>query len=190
MVRPDDRRAAHVKLLKTIRADSSDTFVFEKAAEPGEWAVSGAFVFVHLNPATLVGKARAAFRAGFLGIGSLGWSTLVQIVEASEEDRAAAVELLAARLVECFGAPDLVTARPAAEEEIAFSASLCEHPEGMLAAVSRRHEDGVTREVFRTLSPRVSARPMHPFAFLEAADEAEAPVEYIELASLAKGELS
>ena len=33
---------------------------------------------------TLEGKARAAFRSGFLGIDSLGWSTLVQVVEASE----------------------------------------------------------------------------------------------------------
>ena len=32
---------ARVKLLRTIRLDPSDTFVFERAAEPGEWAVSG-----------------------------------------------------------------------------------------------------------------------------------------------------
>ena len=34
-----------MKLLRTIRLDPSDTFVFERAAKPGEWAVSGAFVF-------------------------------------------------------------------------------------------------------------------------------------------------
>jgi len=34
-----------VKLIRTIRLDPSDTFVFARAAEPGEWAVSGAFVF-------------------------------------------------------------------------------------------------------------------------------------------------
>jgi hypothetical protein len=34
-----------VKLLRTVRLDASDTFVFGAAAEPGEWAVSGAFVF-------------------------------------------------------------------------------------------------------------------------------------------------
>jgi hypothetical protein len=53
-----------VRLLKTIRMDPSDTFVFENAAAPGEWAVSGAFVFARLDPATLAGKARAAFRGG------------------------------------------------------------------------------------------------------------------------------
>ena len=77
-----------MKLLRTIRLDPSDTFVFEKAAEPGEWAVSGAFVFWNRDPAALEGKARSAFRGGFLGVDSLGWSTLVQIVEASEDDRA------------------------------------------------------------------------------------------------------
>lgn len=144
-----------MKLLRTIRLDPSDTFVFEKAAEPGEWAVSGAFAFAHLDVARLEGKARAAFRSGFLGIDSLGWSTLVQVVEASEEDRSAAAELLARRLVEHFGAPDLAAARPAAEEEIAFAAALSDHPKGMLAAVSRKYENGAVREAFRTLTPAV-----------------------------------
>ncbi|HEX3161007.1 MAG TPA: DUF6505 family protein, partial [Pseudolabrys sp.] len=52
-----------MKLIRTIRLDPSDTFVFEKAAEPGEWAVSGAFVFWNRDPATLEGKARTAFRS-------------------------------------------------------------------------------------------------------------------------------
>lgn len=177
-----------MKLLRTIRLDPSDTFVFEKAAEPGEWAVPGTFAFAHVDPATLEGKARAAFRSGFLGIDSLGWSTLVQIVEASEEDRAAAVELLAQRLVERFGAPDLATARPAAEEEIAFAASLGDHPKGMLAALSRRYEDGAIREVFRTLAPSVGPKPLRAYAFLEVEGEDEPVEEHVDLISIGKGE--
>jgi hypothetical protein len=50
-----------VKLLRTIQLDASDSFVYEKAAEPGEWAVSGAFVFAQDDPANLRGKARRAF---------------------------------------------------------------------------------------------------------------------------------
>ena len=142
VARSGHRRAAHVKLLRTIRLDPSDTFVFERAAEPGEWAVPGAFAFAHADVVGLAGKARAAFRSGFLGIDSLGWSTLVQVVEASEQDRAAAVDLLAQRLVEHFGAPDLASARPAAEEEIAFASALSDHPKGMLVAVARKYEDG------------------------------------------------
>ena len=177
-----------MKLLRTIRLDPSDTFVFEKAAEPGEWAVSGAFAFAHLDVAKLDGKARAAFRSGLLGIDSLGWSTLVQIVEASEEDRAAAVELLAQRLVERFGAPDLAAARPAAEEEIAFAAALSDHPKGMLAAVSRKYENGAIREAFRTLTPAVGPKPLRAYAFLEVAGEDDAPAEDVDLLTLGQGE--
>jgi hypothetical protein len=176
-----------MKLLRTIRLDPSDTFVFERAAEPGEWAVPGAFAFAHADIAALEGRARAAFRSGFLGIDSLGWSTLVQVVEASEHDRAAAVDLLAGRLVERFGAPDLATARPAAAEEIAFAASLAEHPKGMLVALSRKYENGAIRELFRTLQPGVGLEPARAFGFLEVAGEEEPPGETIDLVALAKG---
>lgn len=175
-----------MKLLRTIRLDPSDTFVFDKAAEPDEWAVSGAFAFAHDEIATLTGKARAAFRSGFLGIDSLGWSTLVQVVEASEEQRSAAVELLAERLVEHYGAPDLATARPAAEEEIAFAASLSDHPKGMLAAVSRKYEDGAIRESFRTLTPSIGPKPLRAYEFLEVVGEDE-PEEHVDLRTLGQG---
>ena len=178
-----------MKLLRTIRLDASDTFVFERAAEPGEWAVPGTFAFACVDPATLEGKARAAFRSGFLGIDSFGWSTLVQVVEASEADRAAAVQLLARRLVERFGAPDLAAALPAAEEEIAFAASLCDHPTGMLAALSRRWEDGAIREAFRTLTPAAGPKPLSAYAFLEVVGEDE-PGEDVDLMNLGKGEKS
>jgi Family of unknown function (DUF6505) len=75
-----------VKLLRTIRLDASDTFVFQRLAELGEWAVSETFAFTRGDPATLQGKARAAFRTGFLVQASLGRSTLAQVVEASAQD--------------------------------------------------------------------------------------------------------
>jgi hypothetical protein len=177
-----------VKLLKTIRADRSDTFIFDKAAEPGEWAVSGAFVFAHRDPASLTGKARAAFRGGFLGIDSCGWTTLVQIVEANEADRAAAIEILAAQLVALFKAPDLVTARAAAAEEIAFAESLCEHPPGMLIAVSRRYEKDMTHEAFRTLQSSARWKQAPVFTFVDVPDEEDVPSELIDLAALANSE--
>jgi hypothetical protein len=174
-----------MKLLRTIRLDPSDTFIFERAAEPGEWAVSGAFVFADANPAELQGKARAAFRSGFLGIDSLGWSTLVQVVEASAEDRAAVIETLAQRLLQKFGAPDLAAARAAAEEEIDFAASLCEHPRDTLIAVHRAFDGGEIRETFRTLRPKDGPKPLRAFAFLEVEGEEE-PAEHVNLAALAK----
>jgi hypothetical protein len=172
-----------VKLLRTIRLDPSDTFVFERAAEPGEWAVSGAFVFSDADPAELAGKARTAFRAGFLGLESLGWSTLVQIVNATEEDRVAAVDTLAHQLVAHFGAPDLATARAAAEEEIEFVGSLCNHASDTLIAVHRSSENGEIREAFRTLRPRNGPKPLRAFSFLEAEGDDE-PVEQVNLLAL------
>ena len=174
-----------MKLLRTIRLDPSDTFVFEPAAEPGEWAVSGAFVFWDRDPAALEGKARSAFRGGFLGVSSLGWSTLVQIVEANEEDRKVVVDTLARRLVTYFGAPDMDAARIAAEEEVAFAESLCSQPQDTLVAVHRAFEDGDVRETFRTLRPRSGQKPARAFSFLEVEGEDEAPGETVDLLGMA-----
>jgi hypothetical protein len=177
-----------MKLLRTIRLDPSDTFVFARAAEPGEWAVSGAFMFWNGDPATMDGKERAAFRSGFLGVESLGRSTLVQIVEASEDDRRAAIDTLARQLVAVFGAPSVADAVAAAEEEFAFAASLCEHPPDTLVAVHRSFEDGEIREAFRTLRPRGERRPMRAFTFLDVEGEDDAPAETVDLTTLARNE--
>jgi hypothetical protein len=131
-----------VKLLRTIRLDPSDTFVFERAAEPGEWAISGAFLFADADAEVLSGRALAAFRSGFMGLQTFGWSTLVQIVEATEVDRAGLVDTLAQHFLTDFGAPDLAAARAAAEDEVAFAAALCDHPADTLVAVHRRARPG------------------------------------------------
>jgi hypothetical protein len=177
-----------VKLLRTIRLDASDTFVFDAAAEPGEWAVSGAFAFWHKNPATLDGKARAAFRSGFLGVRSLGWSTLVQIVDTTPAERARLVEVLAEQLVRHFGAPSIAAATAAAEEEVAFaSQSLCSVPADSVVAVHRTYEDGAVRESFRSLRPRDRKSPGNVFSFLEVEGEDELG-EQVDLAALAERE--
>ncbi len=174
-----------MKLLRTIRLDPSDTFVFERAAESGEWAVSGAFMFWNTDSATMEGKERAAFRSGFLGVGTLGWSTLVQIVEASEDDRLAAIDTLATHLVAEFDAPSAPDAVAAAEEEFAFAASLCDHPADTLVAVHRTFDGGEIREAFRTLRPRGERKPMRAFSFFDLEGEEEAG-ETVDLAKLAK----
>ncbi|MCA6121343.1 hypothetical protein J6500_05420 [Bradyrhizobium sp. WSM 1704] len=161
-----------MKLLRTIALDPSDTFVFDVPAEPGEWAVPGAFRFLNHDLARLEGKDRSAFRGGLLGVQSWGWSTLAQIVPATADDRRALVELLAKRLVERFGAPDLVTARAAAEEEVAFAQSLCSHPVSTLIAVHRSVRDGEVRESFRSLRLREGQGHGKAFSFMEMEDDA------------------
>ena len=173
-----------MKLLRTIRLDPSDTFVFERAAEPGEWAVSGAFMFWAGDPAALAGKARTAFRSGFLGVESFGRSTLVQIVDASARDRVGLVELLARRLIEHCGAPDPDSARIAAEEEAAFAESLCTEPRDILIGVHRTFENGDIREQFRTLRPREGKAPARAFSFMEVEGEEE-PDESVDLIGMA-----
>ena len=163
-----------MKLLRTIRLDTSDTFVFNRAAAPDEWAVSGAFVFWEQPVASLIGKERAAFRSGLMGIASLGWSTLAIVSEASAAERAGAVAQLAQQLVDRFGAPDMEAALAAAELEIAFAQSLAEPAVGTLVAVHRSVDQGDIRERFRTLLP--GSDDMHNRAFhfeMEAETEAE-----------------
>ena len=181
---------------RTIRLDPSDTFVFERAAEPGEWAVSGAFVFWNRDPANLGQKQRVALRSGFLGIDSLGWSTLAIVTEATEADRQAMVERLASRLLEKFGAPDLNAARVAAEQEVAFAASLCDHPPQTLLAVQRSVENGEIRERFRTLKPREAAAGadrLHAhapaFTFHEVEGDTE-PAEQADLLGMIRNDCS
>ena len=162
-----------MKMLRSIALDPSDTFVFDVPAVSGEWAVSGAFRFCDQNSAKLSGKPRAAFRSGFLGVQSWGWSTLAQIVPATQDDCQGLIELLARQLVDRFGAPDIATARTAAEEEVAFVQSLCTHPIGSLVAVHRSAGDGEVRESFRRLRLRDGQGHSRAFSFMEVDDEDE-----------------
>ena len=141
------------RLPRTIRLDASDTAVFERAAEPGEWAVAGGFAFIDADPAQLAGKRRQAFANGFLGTQSFGWSTFVAVASADEAAVEAVVERLATLFVEAHGAPSLDDARPVARQEVAFMAELCRaHPVNTLLALERVIEaDGGIRERFRVI---------------------------------------
>ena len=186
-----------IRLPRTIRLDPSDTFVFDHPAEPGEWAVTGSFLFweadlASADLASLAGKARAAFRSGFLGVRSFGFSTLVVVSEASERERDEAVDALAKHIQEKLGAPDLEAARAAAGEEIAFAATLCRHEVNTIIAMHRTVEGGNVKEQFRTLRPREGANAgadsLHAFArafqFVETDEE---PAEHVELTDLMRG---
>ncbi len=144
-----------IRLPRTIQLDGSDKVIFVPAAEPGEWAVPGTFLFAHRPADSLTRKEAIAFRSGFLGIASFGHSTLVTVTEATPEDRAAMVETLADRLVTHLGAPDISIARPAAEEEVRLAEDICRgHPIGTLIALHRSRDGDDIREQYRTLRPR------------------------------------
>lgn len=179
-----------LKLPRTLRLDASDTFVFPQAAEPGEWAVTGSFLFWDSDPSRLEGRERAAFRAGFVGVGTLGFSTLVTVAEATPDERSAAVEALARHLVRRLGAPSPEAARAAAAEELDFAASLCGHPAGTVIAMHRAVEDGMVRERFRTLHRRESAGGgdrLHAHARAFEFVEVDEPEERLDLLGLMEG---
>ena len=177
------------KLPRTIRLDPSDTIIFDRAAEPGEWAVPGGFEFWDDDLATMSGKRRQAFRGGFLGLSSFGWSTLVEVAEATPSQHEAALAALAAHIRAHHGAPDDASARAAAAEELAFAESLCDHPPGTVLALTRGEEDGEVRERFRTLhlrdTPHTAFNTLPVFGIVQV--EEDALVERPDLAAMAAG---
>ncbi len=140
-----------MRLLRTIRFDDTDERVFERAAEPGEWAVPGGFVFSNDTPETLTGRRYQAFRRGFLGLSSFGWSTFVQVAPADEALFEELARILAAHFVEHWGAPDLEAALPVARRELRFAASVAEHPPGTVVALERTLSEEGVRERFRVV---------------------------------------
>ena len=134
-------------------------------------------------------KGRAAFRSGFLGIGSFGWSTLAVVTDASEAERAAAVEQLAQQLVERLGAPDLATARRGgARGDRLRRLARAIIPTRPCSRSTARVEDGEIRERFRTLTPRPAhdTQGFRAFEFLEVEGEDEGVAEEVDLLSLGK----
>lgn len=138
---------------RVVRLDVSDERVYETVARPGEWAVSGAFAFLSLDVEHAPGKVREAFRHGFLGTESFGWSTLVCVDEISLAEYGNVIERLASHLLERYGAPDIEAARAMAQDEAAFAASICEHPLRTLLAIDREIGDEGIAENFRVVRP-------------------------------------
>ncbi len=144
-----------MRLARTLRFDESDTLVFEHAAEPGEWAISGAFEFSDWTEDMLTGKARQAFANGWLGLESFGRATFVAVAHIEEPEYEALIERLAAHFVERWGAPDLDAARPVARDELEFMRAMCEDHDPNTLLIVERHliETGVA-ETFRTITPK------------------------------------
>lgn len=151
-----------MKLLRAIRFDDSDERVYDVAAQAGEWAVSGAFAFAGLADAALTGKVRQAFANGFLGVQSFGRSTFVTVAEAHEHDRDEIAYRLALHFVEHYGAPDVASALPEAEAEVAFAAELAAGVPINTVLTMRRirdREGSITEEVRKIRPP--SGEPLH-----------------------------
>jgi Family of unknown function (DUF6505) len=141
------------RLLRTIRLDGTDARVFERAAEPGEWAIPGGFAFADDAPESLSGKRRQAFRSGFLGLSSFGWSTVTMVAEIDDAAFDAVRAALAQHLIDAYGAPDLGQALAAAQSELEFAVGLCDGPINTLLCVEREMADDGVVERFRVVKP-------------------------------------
>ena len=155
------------RLLRTIRFDATDEFVFERAAGPDEWAISGAFAFAHLSDDDIKGKTKQAFANGFLGLESFGRATFTCVAEISDAELTQITNDLASHFVESYGAPDIPSAKPVAEEEIAFTRTLVEEvPVNTIFAVHRSiDDDGEIREQFRRIEQRIAGGPIYAKAW-------------------------
>jgi hypothetical protein len=161
-----------MRLLRTLRVDATDERVFERAAASGEWAVPGGFAFAdEADDTALTGKRRQAFRSGFLGLDSFGWSTFAVVVEADLGIADELAAILARHFVERYGAPDLEAALPAARDEIAFAASVADQPVGTVLRVERELTGDGVREAFRAVE-RPRGDPMRHAAAWELLPDA------------------
>ena len=102
-----------IRILRTIRFDSSDEHVFVTPAGSDEIALSGAFAFAGIGKEEIRGKTRQAFANGFMALPSLGRANFVSVGEADENEISDAIEALARLFVEDYDAPDLGAARDA-----------------------------------------------------------------------------
>jgi hypothetical protein len=136
---------------RIVRLDDSDSRVYENLAIPGEWAVPGSFVFQDVDLDSLSGKRLQAFRHGFLGTRSFGWSTLVMIDSISDEEHQAMIKGLVSRLMEQSTAPNWKATLATVQEEVDFAASICNHEIHTLLSLERNIEAGSFVENFRVV---------------------------------------
>lgn len=150
-----------MKFLKTIRFDPSDTRVFDKAAEPDEWAIPGGIIFGGLSEEDLSGKTKQAFSNGFMSLESFGWSTFASVAELGRTTKDHLIDKLAANLAHGHGAPFLQAAQEAAQSEVDFVLDMCARtPINSLFTIRRYFdEEGEMREEFRMLERPPGAAP-------------------------------
>lgn len=144
-----------MRLARTIRFDDSDARVFETAAEPDEWAVSGAFEFSDWTEAEVEGKARQAFANGWLGLESFGRATFVAVAEITPAEYERLVDRLTWHFVERYGAPSAEAALPVARDELSHMRGMCDdHDPNTLLVVERRLVEAGVAEAFRAIRPQ------------------------------------
>ena len=145
-----------MKLARTIHLDESDKNVFPNPACSGEWAIAGTFTFIDANINAFTRKELLAFKEGWLGITSFGYSTLVQVDTIKDNEFEVVSRQLATHIFEKFNAPGMLAALDAAKNEIKDMEIICQHPEGTLLSIGREITEKEIREKVRVIQPASS----------------------------------
>lgn len=133
--------------------DLSDAKVFDNVAPPGEIAIPGSFAFANKSYQDLTHKEKLTFGSSWLGLGSFGYSTFVQVAQAEPEELDTAVEQLASYFVREFGAPSVAEALPVAQEELNYALSLCDQELGQMLSIERGETDEGVNERINLIDP-------------------------------------
>ncbi len=135
-----------MKFLKAVRLDVSDSKIFavEGAPEDGEWVVSGGNAVCDLASGSHR-QPGCRCDVSFIGLGNRKRCTLAEVVEIDETTYRRHIETLTRHCLEDLGAPSHEAARAAAEEEISYTAELCEsfEPEAWITVKRTPSERGV-----------------------------------------------
>jgi len=160
-----------MKLAHTIRFDSSDLKVFPRAAEEGELAIVGTCCFSGFQEDELTGKIRQAFRNGFLGINSFGFSTFVCVSALKANDLPLIQKTLAKEFIREFNPEYKEEAIIVANQEIEFMASLCaDHEVGTVIAIQREWTENGIAEAFRSISKADSCAEQKIWTIIDGDD--------------------
>ena len=115
------------KFLRAVRLDDSDTNVFRAcgAANDGELVTTGGYAVCDFEDAPKC-DPRCHCESSFLAVGSRARCSIAEVVEVSEADLEAQVDVLAWHLVRAWKAPSWEAARRVAEDEVRHTAEVCE----------------------------------------------------------------
>lgn len=116
-----------MKFLKAVRLGGPDAALFlpEGMLDEGEWAVSGGFAMCDLAAGDHR-RPQCRCDVSFIGLARPKRCTIAEVVEIDETTYRSHVDTLARHLIEEWGAPTEERARRAAEDEVAYTAELCE----------------------------------------------------------------
>ena len=152
-----------MKFLRTLRLDPSDTFVFARAAEPGEWAVAGSVLLWGDDIPAMRGRSARRVPGGFLGFDASA-SRPSSRSRRSGRRNGTRSSRPSRRAPRALRRPD--AARPpegrAGGDRLRVVA--LDHEIGTVIGMRRTVEEGAIREQFRTLRRREPAPRSRPAA--------------------------